>query len=54
MSEQYAEGEMGMFFHSADEAPERPADPELRRANMRRVGGLFGPYWRAALAACSR
>ena len=35
-----------MFFHSADEAPERPADPELRRANMRRVGGLFGPYWR--------
>ena len=35
-----------MFFHSADEAPERPADPELRRANMRRVGGLFRPYWR--------
>ena len=35
-----------MFFHSADEAPERPADPELRRANMRRVGRLFGPYWR--------
>jgi ATP-binding cassette subfamily B protein len=37
---------MGMFFHSADEAPERPADPALRRANLRRVGGLFGPYWR--------
>ena len=35
-----------MFFHSADEAPDRPADPELRRANMRRVGGLFRPYWR--------
>ena len=35
-----------MFFHSADEAPERPADPELRRANLRRVGRLFGPYWR--------
>src|SRR3954466_858735 len=35
-----------MFFHSADEAPERPADPALRRANLRRVGGLFGPYWR--------
>src|SRR3954466_7549678 len=33
-----------MFFHSADEAPERPADPALRRANLRRVGGLFGPY----------
>jgi ATP-binding cassette, subfamily B, bacterial len=37
---------MGMFFHSADEAPERPADPALRRANLRRVGRLFGPYWR--------
>jgi ATP-binding cassette, subfamily B, bacterial len=37
---------MGMFFHSADEAPERPADPVLRRANLRRVGRLFGPYWR--------
>jgi ATP-binding cassette subfamily B protein len=35
-----------MFFHSADEAPDRPDDPELRRANMRRVGGLFRPYWR--------
>jgi ATP-binding cassette, subfamily B, bacterial len=35
-----------MFFHSAEEAPERPADPALRRANLRRVGGLFGPYWR--------
>jgi ATP-binding cassette, subfamily B, bacterial len=35
-----------MFFHSADEAPERPADPALRRANLRRVGRLFGPYWR--------
>jgi ATP-binding cassette, subfamily B, bacterial len=35
-----------MFFHSADEAPERPADPALRRANLRRVGGLFRPYWR--------
>src|SRR6478735_7447230 len=35
-----------MFFHSADEAPERPDDPALRRANLRRVGGLFRPYWR--------
>ncbi len=33
-----------MFFHSADEAPERPADPALRRANLRRVGSLFWPY----------
>jgi ATP-binding cassette subfamily B protein len=37
---------MGMFFHSADEPPERPADPALRRANLRRVGALFRPYWR--------
>jgi ATP-binding cassette, subfamily B, bacterial len=35
---------MGMFFHSAGEAPERPADPELRRANLRRIGPLFTPY----------
>src|SRR5579862_1612493 len=37
---------MGMFFHSAREAPERPADPAVRRANMRRIGPLFKPYWR--------
>jgi ATP-binding cassette, subfamily B, bacterial len=35
---------MGMFFHSADDAPERTADPEQRRANLRRVGALFKPY----------
>jgi ATP-binding cassette subfamily B protein len=35
---------MGMFFHSAQEAPERPADPAVRRANLRRVGRLFSPY----------
>ena len=33
-----------MFFHSPAEAPERPADPAVRRANLRRVGGLFRPY----------
>ncbi len=33
-----------MFFHSSQEAPERPADPAVRRANLRRVGSLFGPY----------
>ncbi|HKP18463.1 MAG TPA: ABC transporter ATP-binding protein [Gaiellaceae bacterium] len=33
-----------MFFHSADEPPERPADPAVRRANLRRVGRLFTPY----------
>ena len=36
---------MGMFFHSADEPPERTADPEQRRANLRRIGALFLPYW---------
>jgi ATP-binding cassette subfamily B protein len=35
---------MGMFFHSAEAAPERPADPALRRANLRRIGRLFAPY----------
>jgi ATP-binding cassette subfamily B protein len=35
---------MGMFFHSAELPPERPADPALRRANLRRIGGLFAPY----------
>ncbi len=36
---------MGMFFHDRGEAPpERPADPEVRRANMRRIGQLFRPY----------
>jgi ATP-binding cassette, subfamily B, bacterial len=35
---------MGMYFHSAREAPERPADPEVRRANFRRIVGLFKPY----------
>src|SRR3954465_7909483 len=32
------------------EKPERPADPEIRRANLRRVTGLFQPY-RYRLAA---
>jgi ATP-binding cassette subfamily B protein len=35
---------MGMFFHSADGLPERPADPATRRANLRRIGPLFVPY----------
>ena len=35
-----------MFFHSSDAAPERPADPELRRATMRRIRPLFSPYKR--------
>jgi ATP-binding cassette subfamily B protein len=35
---------MGMFFHSADAAPERAADPAVRKANLRRIGPLFAPY----------
>jgi ATP-binding cassette subfamily B protein len=31
-------------FHGRDEPPERPADPAVRRANLRRVGRLFRPY----------
>src|SRR5438132_7609107 len=38
---------MGMFFHGRGEAPpERPADPEVRRANLRRIGPLFKAYRR--------
>src|SRR5437868_8556731 len=35
---------MGMFFHSSDAPAERPADPAVRRANLRRIGRLFSPY----------
>jgi ATP-binding cassette subfamily B protein len=35
---------MGMFFHSAEAPPERPADPTVRKANLRRIGRLFAPY----------
>src|SRR5919106_2437650 len=35
---------MGMFFHSAEAAPERSADPAVRSANLRRIGPLFVPY----------
>src|SRR5690348_5934805 len=35
---------MGMFFHSSDAPADRPADPEVRRANLRRIGPLFAPY----------
>src|SRR5256885_4672032 len=37
---------VGTFWHSADGAPERPADPAQRRANLRRIGPLFAPYRR--------
>ena len=35
---------MGMFFHSSEAPPERPADPEVRRANLRRIWPLFANY----------
>jgi ATP-binding cassette subfamily B protein len=35
---------MGRFFYSADAPPERPADPAVRRSNLRRIGRLFAPY----------
>jgi ATP-binding cassette subfamily B protein len=38
---------MSFFFHSSDAPPERAADPEVRRANLRRIVRLFAPYrWR--------
>src|SRR5919197_537013 len=35
---------MGMFFHSSEAPPDRPADPAVRRANLRRIGRLFASY----------
>ena len=37
---------MRKYFLSTQESPERPADPALRRANLRRIGNLFAPYRR--------
>ena len=42
-------GSGGGWALSPGEAPERPADPAVRRANLRRVAILFKPYrWRLA------
>jgi ATP-binding cassette, subfamily B, bacterial len=32
------------FLQSREESPDRPADPALRQANLRRIGRLFAPY----------
>jgi ATP-binding cassette subfamily B protein len=32
------------FERGSREAPERPADPAVRRANLKRIAGLFTPY----------
>ncbi|HEY2937416.1 MAG TPA: hypothetical protein VGJ25_12505, partial [Gaiellaceae bacterium] len=34
----------GHWSFERGEKPERPADPAVRRANLRRVGSLFRPY----------
>jgi ATP-binding cassette subfamily B protein len=34
----------GRWSFDAGERPERPADPEVRRANLRRIAGLFKGY----------
>ena len=35
---------MPPHFFISGEKPERPEDPAVRRANLRRVGGLFRAY----------
>ncbi|HSE81222.1 MAG TPA: hypothetical protein VLA87_05935, partial [Gaiellaceae bacterium] len=40
----------GRWDFSPGEAPERPADPEVRKANLRRIVRLFRPYGRTLLA----
>jgi ATP-binding cassette subfamily B protein len=43
------DGSGGRRTFAGGEAPERPADPAVRRANLRRVAILFKPYrWRLA------
>ena len=32
------------MFSTRDEHPERPGDPAVRRANLKRVAALFRPY----------
>ena len=35
---------MRKFLQTTADPPERPADPALRQANLRRIGRLFAPY----------
>src|SRR5688500_128485 len=44
------DGSGGRRAFASGQAPERPADPAVRRANLRRVAILFKPY-RRRLAA---
>ena len=50
MSTRRSEGGGGRWTFARGEPPERPADPDVRRANLRRVARLFRPY-RRRLAA---
>src|ERR671919_1664658 len=50
MRPRQTDGSGGRRAFSADQAPERPADPAVRRANLRWVAILFKPY-RRRLAA---
>jgi ATP-binding cassette subfamily B protein len=43
-------GRRGRWDFSPGEAPERPADPAVRKANLRRIVHLFQPYRRTLLA----
>jgi len=40
-------------FASADTPPERPADPAVRKANLRRIFPLFRPYRLRLSAVCA-
>jgi ATP-binding cassette subfamily B protein len=40
------------FLEAPDEKPQRPADPAVRKANLRRIVRLFGPYRRRLAAVC--
>ena len=44
----------GHRFHgfASAEMPERPADKAVRRANLRRIAGLFTPYRPRLSAVC--
>src|ERR671925_405618 len=49
MRPRHADGRGGRTAFSASQARERPSDPAVRRANLRRVAILFKPYrWRLA------
>jgi ATP-binding cassette subfamily B protein len=49
MRQRHADGSGGRKAFSPGQTPERPVDPAVRRANLRRVTILFKPYrWRLA------